>query len=144
MICVCLWAGWIYAVEKGSVDVSKLPAYLQTEPDNQTMTETNDAEKPNMRHNLGLAHTHINGQTLLFFAIGLIFLFTSAKEKIKKIVLWLFAVSIVVHTIGLSGMHYASIYDDILAISGVAILVLIVYMAFVIVIDLAKKPTVSN
>jgi hypothetical protein len=94
--------------------------------------------------NLKLAHTHVNGQTLLFFAIGLIFLFTSVKPSFKKIIYVLFFLAIIAHNIGLTGMRYASVYDDILAISGVAILVIIVYMVFMIFIDLAKKPAVEN
>lgn len=101
--------------------------------------------QPNQRRgflrNLRLAHTHINGQTLLFFAIGLMFLFTSVKPTIKKVIFVIFTLSIIAHNIGLSGMRYAPIFDDILAISGVAILAIIAYMVFIIFIDLAKKPT---
>lgn len=93
-----------------------------------------------LQHNVGLAHTHINGQTLLYFAIGLIFLFTSAPAKTKSIVYWLFGAVIVVHAIGLSGRWFGSLFDDILAISGVILLLLIAYMAFVIYMDLARKP----
>lgn len=92
-----------------------------------------------LRHNVGLAHTHINGQTLLFFAIGLVFLFTSAAPKIKKTVYWVFGVSVLVHAIGLTGEGYFWLWDDLLAISGVALLVVILYMALLIYVDLGKK-----
>ena len=92
------------------------------------------------RRNVGLAHTHINGQTLLYFAIGLIFLFSSAAPKTKKIIYWLFGVSIVLHVVGLTGEGFGSAWDDLLAISGVVLLVMIAYMAFVIYMDLGKKP----
>lgn len=101
--------------------------------------ETGEAR--DLRRNVGLAHTHINGQTLLFFAIGLVFLFTSAPPRTKKIVYWLFGISVFLHAVGLSGEGYHWLFDDILAISGVAIVVVIVHMALLIYVDLAKKST---
>ncbi len=89
---------------------------------------------------LGLAHTHINGQTLLFFAIGLIFLFSSATPKTKNIVYWIFGLSILAHNLGLSFRSCSGLFGDILAISGILILATIAYMAFVIFTDLAKNP----
>ncbi|MEW6411128.1 MAG: hypothetical protein AB1483_01495 [Candidatus Zixiibacteriota bacterium] len=92
-------------------------------------------------HNLGLAHTHINGQTLLFFALGLVFIFTSVKPRVKKTVLLTFAVAVLVHAVGLTGEGFHWFFDDILAISGVAILVSIIYMALMIYVDLARGAT---
>ncbi|MBK7141872.1 MAG: hypothetical protein IPH75_07315 [bacterium] len=97
-------------------------------------------EESHFRHNLGLAHTHVNGQTLLFFAIGFVFLFTSAPVTTKKILFWLFGLTIVAHTVGLTGQGYCWVYDDLLAISGVLLLGIIAYMAFLIFVDLGKKP----
>ncbi|HVP07405.1 MAG TPA: hypothetical protein VMS71_06145 [Candidatus Acidoferrum sp.] len=92
------------------------------------------------RHNLGLAHTHVNGQTLLFFAIGFVFLFSSAKPKLKRILYWVFGVSVLCHAIGLTGRDYSWFFDDLLAVSGMAILGSIVYMAMIIYVDLGRKP----
>jgi len=95
---------------------------------------------PRLTHNVGLAHTHMNGQTLLFFAVGLVFLFTGAPARVKRICYWAFGVAIVAHTIGLTGQGFYPLFDDFLAISGVTILVVILYMALLIFADLAKKP----
>jgi hypothetical protein len=91
------------------------------------------------RHNLGLAHTHVNGQTLLFFAIGAVFLFSSAKPKIKRTVYWILGPAVLAHAIGLTGRGYHWFFDDLLAVSGMAILACIVYMAIFIYVDLARK-----
>ncbi len=91
-----------------------------------------------LSHNLGLAHTHINGQTLLFFAMGLVFIFTSVKPRTKKIVLIVFAVSVFLHAVGLTGEAFHWIFDDLLAISGLIILITIVYMALAVYVDLAR------
>jgi hypothetical protein len=96
-------------------------------------------EHSHFRENIGLAHTHINGQTLLFFAMGLVFLFTSAAPRIKKATFWIFGVSVVVHAIGLTGEGYHWFFDTILAISGMAILAAIVYMAIWIYVDLSRS-----
>jgi hypothetical protein len=97
------------------------------------------AAESHLRHNLGLAHMHVNGQTLLFFALGGVFLFTSVKLWIKKIVLWVFAIMIVCYTIGLTGEGYYSYFDDLLALSGLVLLALIAYMALMIYVDLGRK-----
>jgi hypothetical protein len=180
MLCVSVWAVWIYTARYGKVDVQNLPAYLGTNDlkadieelksgtsavmapvwdtmqagkeqpiDSATIeaikrqpipkfgVERNAADQD---EDLGLAHTHINGQTLLFFAIGLIFLFSSATPKSKKIVYWIFGLSILGHNLGLSFRSCSGMFGDLLAISGVLILLSIAYMAFVIFTDLAQKP----
>ncbi len=202
MLAVCLWAVWIYTVERGGIDEDHLPAYLidQSEEaveseiegiaaDNESVLapvwdmehageedpfdssdidsmmvragyEADDyesgveaeaderydaeADETHLEHNLGLAHMHINGQTLLFFALGAIFLFTSISARVKKIVLWLFAATIVLHTVGLSGEGYHWVFDDMLAISGVAMLLLIAYMCLRIYVDLGRKRKVTE
>lgn len=146
MLCVCLWAAWLYTIEKGGIDEGNLPAYLQSDTPTTADTENHEQneEHGDLRHNLGLAHTHINGQTLLFFAIGLVFLFTSGKPKIKKTVFWTLGLSVLVHVIGLSGEGYHWVFDDILALSGLMILVTIVYMALLIFVDLARDGAASK
>ncbi len=143
MLLVCLWAVWIYTVEKGEVDRDNLPAYMA---DNGAASAgSSDGESKDLRRNLGLAHTHVNGQTLLFFALGLLFLFTSVGLKTKKRILWTFGITILVHTVGLSGEGFHWIFDDLLAISGVLLLILIAYMCLMIYVDLGrKKPETSR
>jgi len=154
MLCVCAWTILILYVQEGMISEAEVPAYV-TEPYGEAEpTDSSDDESENsvaenglspnqFEHNVKLAHTHINGQTLLFFAIGLVFLFTSVKAKIKKTVLWVFAVSVFVHSFGLAGQHFHWFYDDILAISGFLILGSIAYMSFVIYINLLEKPADS-
>jgi hypothetical protein len=117
-------------------------AMMQKMQDQQRQAERQqrEADRPPLRENVGLAHTHINGQTLLFFAIGFIFLFTSVSTKIKIAMLSTFGSAIILHNIGLSGRGYHSAFDDILAVSGVLILFCIVYMALMIFAELAKRP----
>lgn len=143
MLCVCLWAMLILYVQQGMIEAGTLPDYLKQETstevqrDNQKSEQRSSVEQ--FEHNVKLGHTHINGQTLLFFAMGLVFLFTSIKPKVKKLVLWTFGGSVLVHAIGLTGQNYHWFFDDILALSGVSILVTISFMAFMVFADLAKK-----
>ncbi|MDX9858065.1 MAG: hypothetical protein RBT76_09755 [candidate division Zixibacteria bacterium] len=200
MLLICLWAVFIFYVDKGIIDEDSLPLYLtksmsgapasgeralqedidvimadsqavlapiwdsafagrEATADSATLdvqfhrTDERVAKEAgrfsrepeygshheHLRRNVGLAHTHINGQTLLFFALGLVFLFSSASVKVKKTVLWIFGIVILLHAIGLSGEGFGSLFDDILAVSGVAILVVIAYMALMIYIDLGRK-----
>jgi len=154
MLAVCAWTILILYVQEGMISEEEVPAYV-TEPygetestdDSENKTETGEAENglspKQFEHNLKLAHTHINGQTLLFFAIGLVFLFTSVKPKIKVVTLWIFGVSVFVHAFGLAGQHFHWFYDDILALSGFLILGSIAYMSFVIYVNLLEKPADS-
>ncbi|HEX2897571.1 MAG TPA: hypothetical protein VHP63_05930 [candidate division Zixibacteria bacterium] len=155
MLCVCAWAILILYVEKGMVAPSQIPPYVvepygqkDTTKVQEQMPEQKPEETPEQAHrrlkrNVKLAHTHINGQTLLFFSMGLIFLFTSAKPKTKRIVYWIFAVSVVVHNIGLTGENFHPLYEDMLIVSGILILASITYMAFIVYADLLKKPIES-
>jgi len=198
MLAVCMWAVWIFTVEKGEIDENNLPAYLSKQapdkltPEDEIAAIASDSEavlapiwdtlhagepvpldsgeidtmaeiaeltdgydgvgdddrgafeiESHLRHNLGLAHVHVNGQTLLFFALGAVFLFTSVKPRTKKVVLWIFAVTVVVHAVGLTGEGYHWVFEDILSLSGLALLALIVYMCLMIFIDLARKPKVD-
>ena len=149
MLAICAWALWIYTVEKGEVDQSSLPLYLQEEPSTEIPnanqpekaepleTEPED-EQQKFRKNLGLAHTHVNGQTLLFFALSALFIFTTVKHRVKMIILWVFGISILVHAVGLSGEGFHWLFDDMLAVSGVVMLILIVYMCLMIYMDLGR------
>jgi uncharacterized membrane protein len=103
-----------------------------------------DEGEHDYHENVGLAHTHMNGQTLLFFAIGLVFLFTSASACLKKVVYWLFGLSVFAHAVGLTGGGYNWIFDALLMISGAVILIMIIVMAVVIFRDLAKPAEASN
>ena len=93
-----------------------------------------------LRRNVGLAHTHINGQTLLFFVMSLFFVFSSATVRTRKVGLWLFAVSILTHAIGLSGETFHWLFDDLLVISGLMILASMLFMAYWIFISLGRTP----
>ena len=103
-----------------------------------------EAGRARLRENVGLAHTHINGQTLLFFVLGLFFVFTSTPDRVKKIVLWSFSAAVLVHAICLSGESFHWLFDDILAVSGVAIIALMMYMSYRIFVELGKSASLSN
>jgi len=181
VLCICIWATWIYSARYGQVDPDHLPAYLNSSDLKADLNELNSdssaviapvwdstqagEELPidsaaieairrepisnngveggafDHDEDLGLAHTHINGQTLLFFAIGLVFLFSSATPRTKKILYWILGLSILTHNLGLSFRSCSGLFADLLAISGVLIMLSIAYTAFVIFSDLARKPT---
>jgi hypothetical protein len=103
--------------------------------------ESSQEAESQLRHNLGLAHVHVNGETLLFFALGAVFLFTSVKPPVKKTVLWVFVIAILAHAVGSTGEGYSRIFDDILAVSGVILLALIAYMCLMIYVDLGRTPS---
>ncbi len=92
-------------------------------------------------HNLGIARIHFQGETLLFFALGAVFLFTSVSARFKRIILWLLGVAILVNMIGISGSGFYSLFDFIEMLSGVVLLLLVLYICIVIYRDLGRKRT---
>jgi len=97
-------------------------------------------EEGDFEENVKLAHTHVNGQTLLFFAIGLVFLFTTVSAGLKKTIYWIFGPAVLLHLVGLAGHGYCYFYDIALYLSGTAILICIAVMAVLIYLDLGRKP----
>ena len=85
-----------------------------------------------------LGHTHLNGQSLLFFTLMLPFLFTSISSGQK--IFWglLQFISIILHTFGLFFQH-KDIFAAVLRFSGATLAISILAVCFFIVRDLVKK-----
>ncbi len=204
MVFVTLFAAWLYTVESGQVDPTKMPAYLlegSAKPipadlaadldeiaadsalvaapiwdtlsrgqEHEFVSEHDHREevidsllatsvpagyglygiadsglsyrgKTLLRENLGLAHTHVNGQTLLFFALGLLYCLTSQSAGRKKLLLGLFGGLVLLHNGALVGRGFHPLFDDLLMISGIGLLSVIIYYAAAIAIDLARPIT---
>jgi hypothetical protein len=48
------------------------------------------------------------------------------------------------HVAGLTGQGYHWIWDDLLAVTGVLMLIVMIYMAMLIFVDLGKSPRISK
>lgn len=144
MLFVCFWAVFIYYVEEGMVGEHDKPLYLQDQSQEIEHDQEEDDELEQLEENVGLAHTHINGQTLLMFALGFIFLFTSQPPKRKKWTLGIFGCAILLHAIGLSGRGFYWLFDDMLAASGFTILAVMAFMSFAIYADLLKSSSTAR
>lgn len=83
-------------------------------------------------------------QALLVSGFGVVFLFTSAKMKVKKLVLWLFAGSIVIHTAGLSLKGRYTFLDEVLLVNGLVMLLLVGFMCYAIYSRFGKRRRVDN
>jgi len=83
-------------------------------------------------------------QALLLLAFGAIFLFTSARMKVKRRVLWLFGLSALVHAAGLSARGHYPVLDNILLVSGTVMFSLMAYMCYAIYVDLTRSRRRSN
>jgi hypothetical protein len=92
--------------------------------------------------NFKLGHTHLNGQSLIYFSLIVLFLMSSASEKSK--ILWglLLAFSVVLHTFGLFFMHKEA-FAMLLRFSGALLSLSITVMCLYIFVDTVKKPQPS-
>lgn len=89
--------------------------------------------------NFKLGHTHLNGQSLVYFSLIVLFLMSTASERSK--ILWgvLLAFSVVLHTFGLFFMH-KELFALLLRISGSLLALSITVMCAYIFVDTVKRP----
>jgi hypothetical protein len=89
--------------------------------------------------NLKLSHVHLNGHTALYFALGVVFFFSTASPKTKTIVYWIFGVSIFLHAAGLAGLDSCIFGVIAVYVGAIPLLGSILYMSLRIFGDLGKK-----
>lgn len=89
--------------------------------------------------NFKLGHTHLNGQSLIYFSLIILFMISTASEKMK--ILWgvLLAISIIVHTFGLFFMH-KDLFAMMLRFSGGLLALSVTVMCAYIFVDTIKRP----
>lgn len=89
--------------------------------------------------NFKLGHTHLNGQSLIYFSLIILFLISTASERMK--ILWgvLLAISIIVHTFGLFFMH-KDLFALMLRFSGGLLALSVTVMCAYIFVDTIKRP----
>ncbi|AFM11829.1 hypothetical protein [Turneriella parva] len=92
--------------------------------------------------NFKLGHTHLNGQSLVYFTLIVLFLMSTASERAK--ILWgvLLAFSVVLHTFGLFFMHKEA-FALMLRFSGALLSLSITVMCAYIFVDTVKRPQAS-
>lgn len=82
---------------------------------------------------------HVGVQSLLFFAIGFLFMGTGIAGKTKKRIYWSGFVLIVLHMLGLSGCGFCTPANILLYVTGPLILVVFFAMTIMIMIGLKSK-----
>lgn len=127
-----------YAGEDQPFDSSELHAVLEFAAWPEA-GESDEGSENAVIDDVRLAHARAGRLTLLFFGIGLVYLFSSAGAGTKKVVYWVFGLSIPVYAAGLSARQVHWIFDAALVVSGAVILVVILYMAVRIFRDLASN-----
>jgi hypothetical protein len=92
--------------------------------------------------NFKLGHTHLNGQTLVYFSLMALFLMSTASERSK--IGWgvLLAFAVVLHTFGLFFMH-KELFAMLLRISGGLLSLSIMVMCGYIFADTLQKVPLS-
>lgn len=66
----------------------------------------------------------------MFAAFAVIFLFTSAKMRVKQVVLWLFSFTVLIHASALAFRGRYEWIDWVIIVNGIALLTLIGYMSY--------------
>lgn len=111
---------------------------VMIEPDSDTTVKVKASEWF-IYENFKLGHTHLNGQSLVYFSLMVLFLLSSASERSK--ILWgvLFAFAVVLHTFGLFFMHKEA-FALLLRVSGGLLALAISVMCLYVFVDTLKRP----
>jgi len=91
------------------------------------------------REKVGEGLEHISSQALIFFALGLLFLFTGYSIGIKKFFYWLLAILIALYAIGTSGHGFCWPADFLFYSACPLILIILFIMAIMVLKDLGRK-----
>lgn len=91
------------------------------------------------RDNLEWAIEHAGTQTLLFFALGLVFMFTTYSDKAKKRMYWIGFILIALHVIALSGCGFCLPANILVYTSGPLLLLVFAIMSIMVLANLKKK-----
>jgi len=111
---------------------------VMIEPDSESTVKV----KPQdwfIYENFKLGHTHLNGQSLIYFSLIVLFLMSTASEKSKIVWGLLLALSIVLHTFGLFFMHKDA-FAMMLRFSGGLLALAVAVMSLYIFVDTVKGP----
>lgn len=114
---------------------------VMVEPDSESTVKVKSVDWF-IYENFKLGHTHLNGQSLIYFSLIVLFLMSSASEKSK--VLWgiLLAFSVILHTFGLFFMH-KDLFALMLRVSGGLLSLAVTVMCLYIFVDTIKSPKAS-
>lgn len=112
------------------------------EPDSETTVKVKPLDWF-VYKNFKLGHTHLNGQSLVYFSLMVLFLMSSASERSK--IAWgvMLAFAVVLHTFGLFFMHKEP-FATMLRVSGGLLTLSITVMSFYIFVDTIKKPATPS
>jgi hypothetical protein len=122
---------WADSGQEEPIDGDDLGDFAANTDQKSTWDKFND--------NLRLSHVHLNGHTALYFALGVIFLFSTATPGWKKLVYWVFGIGIMIHTLGLASIDTCPYGKVLTLIGGPPLLLSILFMVFIIFSDLRKK-----
>jgi len=89
--------------------------------------------------NMEISMEHFSSEVLLFFAVGMVFLFTGYGGATKRFFYIFLAVLIVLHAFGVAGYGFCWPADIIMYVIGPIILLTLLVIAVMILKDLGRK-----
>ena len=91
--------------------------------------------KENMEWSMG----HLSTQTILFFALGFLFVLTTYSAGVKKLFLWLLGIFSIVHAFGIAGFDFCWPATVFTWIGGPLLLIIMFIMALMILLNVRQK-----
>ena len=81
---------------------------------------------------------------LLFGVFGLVFLMTSAKLRVRKVMLYSFGLSVTIHILGFTLKSWHPLIADLVRINSLVLLVLVLSMSAMIYFKYGRPRQVGN
>jgi small-conductance mechanosensitive channel len=92
-----------------------------------------------LKENLEWAIEHLSSQALLFFTVGLVFMFTTYSAGTKKFFIWILMILIVLHVLGITGFDFCLPANILMWVFGPLLLVWLLIMDVMILANLRKR-----
>jgi len=120
----------------GPEDIDEYEEYAEEQFDEEEYALTFwEKFRENMEWSMG----HLSTQTILFFALGFLFVLTTYSAGIKKLFIWLLAIFTIVHAFGIAGFEFCRPATMFTWIGGLLLLIIMFIMSLMILVNVRKK-----
>ncbi|MEW5924838.1 MAG: hypothetical protein AB1746_12715 [Candidatus Zixiibacteriota bacterium] len=130
---------WSDSGEQEPIDSETLDDYEEYAEDQVDEDEEALTFWEKFKENMEWAIEHLSTQTMIFFGLGLLFIFTTYSAGVKKFFLWFPALLIFLHALGISGYDFCWPAKFFIWVCGPLLLITLFIMSLMILTNVRKK-----
>jgi len=130
---------WSDSGEQKQIESEDIPEYEEYAEEQFSEDEYALTFWEKFEENIEWSMGHLSTQTLLFFALGLLFIMTTYSAGVKKFFLWLLALLMILHTLGITGIDFCWPAQLLTWVGGPMLLIVLFIMDLMILVNLRQK-----